>query len=301
MAEPTKQQIGDGNDNVGGAVNQGAKAAKQLGKNIASKAAQTGAQTTVNAANLVKAGAKGGKVIAEIASGTAAGGPWGAIIAAAWSMRHTLFKILVCVCLIVLFIIVTVVAIPGILLDNIINVFVPDAEEPAYSVVQESYIDLASVVTSAVDRGHSSATSKIEQAIADGGYDYSLSMQNITDLSSGMTEHDICYVLSAYSVAGLGEDISRENLIYRLNNIVDRMFPVTYEARQIERTITVDDKPTTVTVNYLASTVHAFDEAVIYEAFGLDPNAVFPDTGKSNREMIEFYTQAFENILNLGG
>ncbi len=141
MAEPTKQQIGDGNDNVGGAVNQGIKAAKQFGRRAATKALNNTAQTTVNAANLVKAGAKGGKAIAEIASGTAAGGPWGAIIAAAWSMRHTLFKILVCVCLVVLFIIVTVVAIPGILLDNIVNVFVPDAEEPEYSVVQESYED----------------------------------------------------------------------------------------------------------------------------------------------------------------
>ena len=38
----------------------------------------------------------GGKAAAEIAAGTAAGGPWGAILSAAWAMRHTLFKILVC-------------------------------------------------------------------------------------------------------------------------------------------------------------------------------------------------------------
>ena len=40
----------------------------------------------------VKASVKGGKAAAEIAAGTAAGGPWGAILSAAWAMRHTAFQ-----------------------------------------------------------------------------------------------------------------------------------------------------------------------------------------------------------------
>ena len=47
------------------------------------------------AAATVKAGVEGGKAVAEIAAGTAAGGPWGAILSAAWSLRHTLYKVLI--------------------------------------------------------------------------------------------------------------------------------------------------------------------------------------------------------------
>ena len=91
MSEPTKQQIGDGQDNFGEAAKQMTNAAKQI-------SAERGAEAALNAAtNTVKAGIKTGKAVSEIAAGTAAGGPWGAIISAAWSMRHTLFKILVCI------------------------------------------------------------------------------------------------------------------------------------------------------------------------------------------------------------
>ena len=73
MAEPAKQQFGDGQDNYGQAAGQAANAA----------------------AATVQAGVEGGKAVAEIAAGTAAGGPWGAILSAAWAMRHTLYKILI--------------------------------------------------------------------------------------------------------------------------------------------------------------------------------------------------------------
>ena len=77
-----------------------AKAAKEAGKETAKQAAVKGAEAGANAAAAtVQAGVEGGKAVAEIAAGTAAGGPWGAILSAAWAMRHTLFKILVCICL----------------------------------------------------------------------------------------------------------------------------------------------------------------------------------------------------------
>ena len=100
MAEPDKRQIGDGSDNYGEAAKQMAKAAKEAGKETAKQAAVKGAEAGANAAAAtVQAGVEGGKAVAEIAAGTAAGGPWGAILSAAWAMRHTLFKILVCICL----------------------------------------------------------------------------------------------------------------------------------------------------------------------------------------------------------
>lgn len=118
MAEPQKQQMGDGSDNIGQAAGQAAKAAKNAGKQAAKQAAKKGAEAAANAAAAtVKAGVEGGKAVAEIAAGTAAGGPWGAIISAAWAMRHTLFKILVCLCLSVVFLIVMIVELPGIIIN----------------------------------------------------------------------------------------------------------------------------------------------------------------------------------------
>lgn len=118
MAEPQKQQMGDGSDNIGQAAGQAAKAAKNAGKQAAKQAAKKGAEAAANAAAAtVKASVEGGKAVAEIAAGTAAGGPWGAIISAAWAMRHTLFKILVCLCLSVVFLIVMIVELPGIIIN----------------------------------------------------------------------------------------------------------------------------------------------------------------------------------------
>ena len=94
MAEQNKTQMGDGADNYGQAAGQMAKAAKQLGQKAAKQAAAKGVEATANAATAaVQASVQGGKAAAEIAAGTAAGGPWGAILSAAWAMRHTLFKI----------------------------------------------------------------------------------------------------------------------------------------------------------------------------------------------------------------
>lgn len=116
MAEPSKQQIGDGADNYGQAAHQMAKAASQTG------------QTANAAAAAVKASTEGGKAAAEIAAGTATGGPWGAVLSAAWSMRHTLFKVLVCICLALLFLVVMVVSLPSIVFNSIFGL---DGNKPA--------------------------------------------------------------------------------------------------------------------------------------------------------------------------
>lgn len=75
MAEPNKTQMGDGGDNYGQAAAQMAKAAKQLGQEAAKQAAAKGVEATANAAAAtVQASVEGGKAVAEIATGTAAGG-----------------------------------------------------------------------------------------------------------------------------------------------------------------------------------------------------------------------------------
>ena len=85
MAEPDKRQFGDGSDNYSQAASDLVRAANEARNQAASAAA--GAS--------VSGGIKVGKAVAGIAKGAAAGGPWGAIASAAWSMRHTLYKLLV--------------------------------------------------------------------------------------------------------------------------------------------------------------------------------------------------------------
>lgn len=120
MAGPQNQQMGDGSDNYGQAAGQMAKAAKQAGQEVAKQAAEKGVEAGANAAAAtVKAGVEGGKAVAEIAAGTAAGGPWGAILSTAWSLRHTLYKVLICLCLGLLFIIVMLVSLPSIVTESI--------------------------------------------------------------------------------------------------------------------------------------------------------------------------------------
>ena len=74
MAEPEKDQIGDGQDNFGQAAGKAIQAAKQISHDAAAEAAVKGAEATANAAAaVVQAGAESGKAVAEIAAGTAVG------------------------------------------------------------------------------------------------------------------------------------------------------------------------------------------------------------------------------------
>ena len=109
MSEPSKQQIGDGQDNFGQAAEKLAQAVKQAGNTAASQTAHAAAAT-------MQAGSSG--AAAEVAAGSAVG-PWGAVLAAVWAMRHTLFKVLVCLCLGLLFFLVLIVSLPSIVTNSV--------------------------------------------------------------------------------------------------------------------------------------------------------------------------------------
>ena len=53
MAEPDKQQIGEGSDSYGSAARNAGKAIRQAGQNAAKESAQKGAEAAANAAALV--------------------------------------------------------------------------------------------------------------------------------------------------------------------------------------------------------------------------------------------------------
>ena len=152
MSEPPRQHMGDGSDNYGQAAGQIAKAAKQAGQEAAKQAAAKGVEATANAATAtVQASVEGGKAVAEIAAGTAAGGPWGAILSAAWALRHTLYKILVCICLVLVFLIVVIVNLPAIIMGD-----TPEgsgSNAPNTSSLMTTYTHMADAVAAVVDSG----------------------------------------------------------------------------------------------------------------------------------------------------
>ena len=248
MAEPQKQQMGDGSDNIGQAAGQAAKAAKNAGKQAAKQAAKKGVEATANAAAAtVKAGVEGGKAVAEIAAGTAAGGPWGAIISAAWAMRHTLFKILVCLCLSVVFLIVMIVELPGIIINKALGL---DGNEPTVSIT-EIYENLSETVSDIVQAGYDASMAEVERLISDGGYDRGLSMNALINYAQSSAGYDTAYILSAYSTSVEQLSNDPEDMKKKLDGVAANMFPVTSVERENEVITPVTYytyKPVTITV-----------------------------------------------------
>lgn len=238
MAEPDKRLFGDGSDNYAEAAKQMANAAKQAGRETAKQAAVTGAEATANAAAAtVQAGVEGGKAVAEVAAGTAAGGPWGAILSAAWALRHTLFKILICICLFFLILIMLIVSLPSIVTNSVLGLdgTVIDMENPM--TLMQSYDDLAADISVAVDDGYDQALARVEQIIADGGYDYDLSMEALVNYAQSSAGYDVSYILAAYSASLQQQNTSKDDMLAKLGSVAGRMFPVTYEEKEIERIV----------------------------------------------------------------
>ena len=231
MSEPGKQQLGDGNDNYGSAASQLRNAFQQAGQAGGRQAVANGA------AALLHSGIKGGKAVSEIAAGTAAGGPWGAILSAAWSLRHTLFKILVCLCLLVLLFVILIVSIPSVVLNGVfgLNGAVIDMDNPMS--MMQSYEEMSATVSAAVDRGYRLALERVDQLILDGGYDYELSIESLIDEAKSASGFNAAYVLAAYSASMLQQGTSADDMTAKLDAVADRMFPISSEEKEKERII----------------------------------------------------------------
>lgn len=297
MAEPNKQQIGDGADNFGQAAGQMAKDAKQAGQETAKQAAAKGAEATANAAAAtVKAGVEGGKAVAEVAAGTAAGGPVGAVISAAWSLRHTLFKVLICICLAIVFFIVLIVSLPSIVTNNIFGL---DGTQPVEGMtLDSSYTQMEQVVSNVIEAAYQTSLSRVEQIISSGGYNYEASSDATINYAQSSAGYDTCYILAAYSASLEQQGTDPDDMTAKLNSVASDMFPVTYEVKETEQTITNEDGTTSVqTVQYVECTIHPFDNSVINRAFGIDPNAAYNQFGATYSEVITNMANALKRTL----
>lgn len=297
MAEANNQQMGDGSDNYGQAAGQMAKAAKQAGQESAKQAAVKGAEATANAAAATaSATVEGGTAAAEIATGTAAGGPWGAVIAAAWSLRHTLYKILICVCLALLFLIVMVVSLPTIVTNSIFGL---DGNQPVAGVtINTAYTDMEQAVTDIVKEGYDASMSRVDSIIASGNYDKDMSMDATINYAQSSAGYDTCYILSAYSVSMEQHNTSKDDMISKMRAIKSDMFPVTYEVKSGTKTVTNNDGTTsTQAVSYVECTIHPFNDSVIDTAFGIDKVASYGNFGRTYGEVIDSMAQALKKTL----
>lgn len=377
MAEPEKQQFGDGRDNYAGAARQLSDALQQAG--------QTGTRQAVSngAAALVQSGIKSGKAVSEIAAGTAAGGPWGAILSAAWSLRHTLFKILACLCVLLLIFVILIVSIPSVVLNGVfgLNGSIVDMDNPMS--MMQSYEEMSAEVSAAVDRGYQVALERVDQLIQDGGYDYELSIESLIDEAKSASGFNAAYVLAAYSASMLPQGTSADDMTAKLDAVAEQMFPISSEEKEKERvipltyttyrevTVTVvygqtfigivngqmqfrydvavrggyyepdgsittlepvtttayraedvtvpvytDGRisgttsatyyvpdgtetltPSTETVVYLECTIHPFDQDVVLDAFGIDPDAPYDNFGITYGEAISNMATALQKTL----
>ena len=69
---------------------------------------------------------------------------------------------------------------------------------------------------------------------------------------------------------------SQDDMLSKMRNVSDRMFPVTYVEKTTTRTVTAaDGSTTTETVKYVECTIHPFDNTVITDAFGIDVDATY--------------------------
>lgn len=299
MSEQTKQQVGDGKDNYGQAAKNISKAAKGIGK-AAANTAKEGAKATANvAAQTVKAGVKTGKAVSQIAAGTAAGGPWGAIISAAWSMRHTLFKIFISITLVIVFLVVAILSIPSLIFDTIFgNKFEGFGDQTA---IVQAYNELSSTVDDIIDFAFELTLGRVDDIITGGKYDYSMSMKNLTYKRPTSNDYDTYYIIAAYSVSMNQQGTSQENFMNKLNSVSNLMFPIKYQIIKANRIIDTLLGPIDEIFEYVVCTILPFDLGSILTAFDLDLDAKYGEFNITNGEAIDFMATALEKTLGEGG
>lgn len=271
-----KSGIGNGKDNVGNAARQINRAAKATRK----------ANAVKNAANAaVKAGAKTGKAVANIAAGTAAGGPWGAIISAAWSLKNTLFKILVATCLFLMFFVALIVSLPKIAFERMF-----EKRDEAYTgsqpTIELAFADLKEIVASSVESGYAFSKARAEKIMSDEKYIDGADRNKLTDESDA--EYDVCYILAAYSASEkYGTD--SKGLQNLLETIKTKMYLVTYTEYSVEEK---NEKDELTSYSYVECVISSFNYSVLLSELNIDLSKTYGDGTITYEEAINYMSTA---------
>lgn len=164
MADP-QYGIGDGQDNFAGAASNRCKGCRANRQECGEPGRHEGRRGYRESRNRRRKGRRGNRQggIGNCCGNCGQAVPGVRRLPAVWSMRHTLFKVLVCICLAVVFLIVMVVSLPSIIFDSI---FGSDSTPPVENATVTSvYADMSDSVSAIVESGY-------QQSMAPGGSDY---------------------------------------------------------------------------------------------------------------------------------
>ena len=225
MTDHQDVQLGDGQDDYGKALSHLARAGSNAARHASGQAVEAGA----NAAAVSVMAGESGKAVAGIAAGTAVMGPWGAVLSAALSLRHTLYKVLICAGLFLLLWIIMIVSLPSIMTEGIKKGWNQMQQTPDFTGV---YTYLADEIAAVVEEGYEDALEQVEAIIADGGYDRDLSMDALIDYAYGSAGYDTGYVLAAYSASLKQQNTDKDDMLTKLDAVTEDMFPVTMVEKQ---------------------------------------------------------------------
>ena len=91
------------------------------------------------------------------------------------------------------------VSLPSIVADSVFGLSGTQPAEDA--TLLSSYTEMAEAVSDVVDGAYDLSLSEVERIIADGGYDYDLSMDALINYAQSSAGYDVCYILAAYSAS----------------------------------------------------------------------------------------------------
>lgn len=213
--------------------------------------------------------------------------PWGAIIATAWSARHTLMKSLVCVCLALLLPVVLIISLPSIIFNG-------DSSGDIY----EETDAMSEVVAACVQDGYDAALAKVEHIIDTGGYDYNMSMDALINYANASNSYDVCTVLAAYSASMEQRNVSAMDMQAKLKSVSDEMFKVTYEEKLGGYQPSSESTPANPSLaRYVECTIHPMDETILYQAFHIVPDAIYSDTNTTYAQAIATMADSLKRTL----
>ena len=314
MSEPGKQQIGDGRDNYGQAARETSKAAKniakgmkdaskEVSKNLAGQAVFQGTDAAVKTTSVMsKAGVEAGKVVSKVAAGTATGGPWGAAIMAAlsiaWSMRHTLFKILICICLVIVIFIACIVSLPNIIFQNITDMFGIGQEETIdINTFDEAYKDLARATELSVQSSYAMAVKQAREIISSDKYDQKLSRCDFNSSLDSSFDYDVAHFLAAYSVSMGQTGTNKTDFLSKLDGAADKLFTVVATEKTAEVTRKVEGGEKIFTVTYVVCTIEFYNRATILDIFSVEKDTEYKNYGITKGEYVDFLAASLEKTL----
>lgn len=206
----------------------------------------------VNIANTIRSAVKTGKVIASIAKGAAAGGPYGAIAMGLWQNRKLVIKIILAASFIMILPILFILMLPSLIFGGL------DIDSTGLPIMNNNYaiyenvVKIDDAISEVIDNAHTYILTEIDEEIKKQPSDTD---NEINDDFDSKALFDCAVVISQYQVYKDDhyEDISINDLVSILNCNKSELF--SYTVTNTEKTITVTKEIEKIVIEYIESIV----------------------------------------------